>query len=296
MEQPSEIEFNVDEQYENEKGVFKVVSIHKDQMVIRWEDGEEARTDIELQRRIAERRQWEERKRLADRESAEGARRKSASKAPKPVFAGLAATDFKTSISRTTWRSRYQLGGAVIQKISPDQFQFNSWAVGSQPEMHVQDIKHHKTDHPAHQTTFFVRIDQQALYYGLRVVRPANGDGALAGCPALREWLTSEENEQAVLAIADEYKLSACNRARPSVCIKTASGGGGWCVAEAPPSSSEMPLAAFFDKTPPEAPLEFELFATLPKDDAVAAGTDIASRIAQLFTALLPLYKTAATP
>ena len=296
MEQPSEIEFNVDEQYENEKGVFKVLSIHKDQMVIQWEDGEETRTDIALQRRIVERRQWEERKRLAERESAEGARRKSTSKTSKAAFSGLAATDFKTSISRTTWRSRYQLGGAVIQKISPNQFQFNSWAVGSQPEMHVQDIKHHQASHPAHQTTFFVRIDQQALSYGLRVVRPANDDGALTGCLALREWLASEENEQAVLAIAGEHALSACNRARPSVCIKTSSGGGGWCAEGESPSSTEMPLAAFFDMTPSEALLEFELFATLPKKDAVAAGADIASRIAQLFTALLPLYKTATTP
>ena len=45
MEQSTKIEFNVDEQYENEKGVFKVVSIHKDQMVIRWENGEETKTD-----------------------------------------------------------------------------------------------------------------------------------------------------------------------------------------------------------------------------------------------------------
>jgi len=70
MDQPAKIEFNVDGQYENEKGVFTVLSKHRGQMVIRWENGEEIKTEIELQNRIAERRQWEENKRLADAEAA----------------------------------------------------------------------------------------------------------------------------------------------------------------------------------------------------------------------------------
>ena len=64
------IEFAVDETYENEKGVFKVISIHRNQMVIRWESGEEIRTDVELQKRILERRQWEHYKRAAEKEAA----------------------------------------------------------------------------------------------------------------------------------------------------------------------------------------------------------------------------------
>lgn len=59
METNTEFEFVVDEEYENEKGVFTVVAIKRDEMVIRWADGEEIRTDINLQRRIQERRQWE---------------------------------------------------------------------------------------------------------------------------------------------------------------------------------------------------------------------------------------------
>jgi hypothetical protein len=59
MDQTAEIEFNVDQQYENEKGVFTVLSIREGQMVIRWENGEEIKTEIDLQKRIAERREWE---------------------------------------------------------------------------------------------------------------------------------------------------------------------------------------------------------------------------------------------
>jgi hypothetical protein len=54
-----EFEFVVGENYENEKGLFSVISISKEDMVIRWRNGEEAQTSIELQERIQKRRQWE---------------------------------------------------------------------------------------------------------------------------------------------------------------------------------------------------------------------------------------------
>ena len=73
MDPNTAIQFVVDEQYENEKGVFTVVSIKRDEMVIRWADGEEICTDIDLQRRIQERRQWEATK----QEKKAGAKKKS---------------------------------------------------------------------------------------------------------------------------------------------------------------------------------------------------------------------------
>jgi hypothetical protein len=296
MEPSTEIEFNVDEHYENEKGVFKVVSIHRDQMVIRWADGEETRTDIALQRRIIERRQWEKRKRLEDIETAKEARRKAASKTPKPVFGGLVATDFKTSVYRTIWRARYQLGGAVTKEINTNQFEFNSWAFGSQPEMHVQDIRHRDAARAADQPKFFVRIDPQALTYGFRATRPEDHVEALTGWPAVYDWLSHEGNAQAFHAIAIHYHLSACNRAHPTSCIRAAADDGGWLAVKGEKPSAAVSLPDYFDASPPEEPLEFELFATLSKDDAVACGRDIASKIARLFTDLLPLYQAATTP
>ena len=59
MEPFTDFEFTVDEQYENEKGIFTVLSIHKQDMVIRWQDGEEITTDIKLQSRIQRRQQRE---------------------------------------------------------------------------------------------------------------------------------------------------------------------------------------------------------------------------------------------
>jgi hypothetical protein len=54
-----EIKFEIGEKYENMKGAFEVLAIRRDSMDIRWEDGEEISTSIDLQRRIIERMQFE---------------------------------------------------------------------------------------------------------------------------------------------------------------------------------------------------------------------------------------------
>ena len=59
MNLADEFEFTVGETYENEKGQFSIISIGKENMVIRWKNGEEIETSIEFQGRIQKRRQWE---------------------------------------------------------------------------------------------------------------------------------------------------------------------------------------------------------------------------------------------
>jgi hypothetical protein len=59
MHPSSEFEFVLGEKYENEKGIFSVMSIEKDEMVIRWANGEETQTSIVFQGRIQTRRLWE---------------------------------------------------------------------------------------------------------------------------------------------------------------------------------------------------------------------------------------------
>ena len=46
MSPSTELEFMVGEKYENERGIFKVMSIEKDEMRIRWANGEEAETGV----------------------------------------------------------------------------------------------------------------------------------------------------------------------------------------------------------------------------------------------------------
>jgi hypothetical protein len=58
--------FEVGAMYENMKGVYQVVSIQNDSMVIRWNDGSEIVTPVELQRRIIDRMAHEEEIRMQE--------------------------------------------------------------------------------------------------------------------------------------------------------------------------------------------------------------------------------------
>ncbi len=290
MDQPAEFEFNVDKQYENEKGVFSVISIHGDEMVIRWENGEEIRTEIDLQLRIAERRQKEKQ----ERETAANPSPTSGSTGEKTVFSGFAPTDFKKSASGTTWRSRSQLGASVAQKIDTTRFQFNSWAFGNKPEMHVQDIKHRGHSATDYQARFFVRVDYKALHYGFQVVRPDNKEGASTDWNAFSGWLTQQENGQMLRTIAVKDNLTVCNLTRPSSGTLLASDDG-WRTDESGRKPSEEALTAYINDTPETRPFDLQLAATIDKSDAVARGLDIVEDIAQLFTRLLPLYQAAVT-
>ncbi len=289
MEQPEKIEFNIDGQYENEKGVYKVISMHGDKMLIRWESGEEIRTDIELQRRILERREWERLNKLAEgaaKGSKSGGRKKAA-------FTGFAPTDFKKSASGTTWRSRSQLGEAVTRQIDTNRFQFKSWAFSHKPEMHVQDIKHHgHAAGPEYQARFFVRVDQKSLHYGFRVARSDNEEEASTDWKAFYSWLTQQENDQMLHSIAAEDNLTVCNRTSASTGTLLASDEG-WRANGKEEQPVKETLEAYINDTPGTGAFDLELSATIDKTEVVESGLDIAESIAQLFTRLLPLYRGA---
>jgi hypothetical protein len=281
MDELGKIEFKVDEEYKNEKGVFRVISIHREQMVIRWEDGEEIQTDIELQHRIAERRQREKQKPPAAIKAMD-----------KPVFAGFLPTDFKKSAAGTIWRSRNQLGEAVTQKIGTTQFKFKSWAFSNKSEMHVQDIKQHRQETIDYQAKFVVRVDQQALHYGFRVERSANRDALSTNWEAFNRWLAQQGNEQMLHAIAFKENLTVCNLTTPSSGILSASDEG-WSVNDNGQQSGKETVAVYINDTQESEPFDLEIAATIDKDDAVACGSKIIANIAQLFTQLLPLYQGA---
>ena len=292
MDKPLEIEFNVDEQYENEKGVFTVVSKDKDEMVIRWENGEETRTDIDLQRRIIERRQWEEAQRAREAEAAAKAAQKGGSAQEKMPFSGLLATDFKNSATKTRWRSRNQLGGAVVHQMGASGFKFNSWAFGNKPEMHVQDAAHRKKGTPEEQAAFFVGLDQQALYFGLRVAAPGKKAGAQSDWAAVREWLSVPENDTMLRSLIAEERLRVVSPDNPAFGILRASEEG-WYREDDGSQAAVESLAAHIEQVGGGVPCALDIAAVVDKETAMAEGTDIAATIAQLFTRLLPLYRAA---
>ena len=59
----TDVKFEVGKKYENMKGVYEVLSIDRNTMRIRWENGEEITTTMSLQSQIIERMKGEQRDR-----------------------------------------------------------------------------------------------------------------------------------------------------------------------------------------------------------------------------------------
>jgi hypothetical protein len=286
MDQVNEIEFKVDEQYENEKGVFTVVSLHKEEMVIRWESGEEIRTAIELQRRIQERRQWEK---LYKEEKARAKSGKRAS-TKGAEFHGYQATDFKKSASGTKWRGRGQLGGSVTQRITSNMFNFNSWANGHKPELHWFDIDHRGREDSEYQAKFFTRVDQESLFYGFYIIRPEQSDLTTQDWNAFYEWLKHQDNDQLMQKMAAEHQLIIQDRNRPEF-GQLLPKDGTWQI-EGKNSTTDM-LISHIDAVPEAEGITLEIIRKLDKSDAIERKDKIADDIAELFMVLMPLYQAA---
>jgi hypothetical protein len=60
--------FEVGAIYENMKGPFEVIEIRKNEMVIRWDNGDEIVTTVDLQKRIIERMAVEKEEQQRDRQ------------------------------------------------------------------------------------------------------------------------------------------------------------------------------------------------------------------------------------
>ena len=290
MEPSTEFEFNVDEQYENEKGRFTVVSLHKHEMEIRWESGEEVRTDIDFQRRIQERRQREKFAKETSGNAAGGQPRKTAASRVSPQFEGLQPSDFKNSAARTTWRGRRQLGGAVTVKLSPDYVTFNSWAFAQKPEMHWADVEHRSADDAAYQARFFVKLDGQSMNYGFCVVRPDDQSGYSKDWDSFAGWLRQGENDRALQSLVIENELAVYDFADSKKAALLPSEGR-WRVVGGDVPQDVDTLVAHIESVPPTKRIDLAIARRTSKEDVLKRGQDIADDIAALFVVLMPLYQ-----
>jgi len=89
------IEFEVGHKYKNMKGVYEVISINDDSMIIRWKNGEQISTPTDLQRRIIQRMQTEKQER--DNEKMQNQPKEPKSKTRKSTSKGSSKTRKSTS-------------------------------------------------------------------------------------------------------------------------------------------------------------------------------------------------------
>jgi hypothetical protein len=292
----SEIGFEVGNNYENEKGVYEVLSIDKrsDTMVIKWESGEEIKTDIDLQRRIIERRRYE-------REAAIAASRPKGRKASSTrgaKFDGFGETDFSGGVAGTTWRTQKGLGGKVTTLLNPDSPQINSRAVSRIPEIHWMDAKRRGRDDKSLQAKLFVRLDKEYLYYGFCVERSKEKSQVKDDWNGFVEWLGDVKNESWLKEIVAEYDLRIYDLkddARPfDGQVKV--GDGSWRLGNGGDAKDVESLAGFLKQLPGTTCVDLQIAKITGKDDTIARGNKIAGDISDLFDALMPLYKASTLP
>lgn len=290
MEPTTEFKFSFDEQYENEKGIFTVLSIHKNEMVIQWENGEKIRTEIDFQRRIQERRQREKIARETKDNKAKSQSRNSAAFETRSEFQGLQPSDFKNSAARTTWRGRNQLGGAVTKKLPKDAFTFDSWALAQKPEIHWSDVEQRKRDDAGSQTFFFVRLDDFSMSYGFCAARPDAKSESSQNWDSFAAWLMRKENDSMLQEIAVNSKMAVYDLAGSAFGVLLPFEDG-WRIAdENEPQKVDM-LVTYMDSVFTGYGIDLGIAKKVPKNEVLACGKDIAVDIAQLFALLMPLYK-----
>lgn len=289
MDSNTEIEFQVDEQYENEKGVFTVVSIHQDQMVIRWENGEEMRTDIELQRHIQERRQWEQvqREKTAKTRSNPGG-----SKTSKKEFNGFEPRDFKNSGAVTTWRGRGQLGGALVRQLPGEGLDFNTWAVSNKPEMHCMDSECRRRSGAGKSARFFVRLDKEHLIFGFSAPRPKEELETDSDWQAFQQWFGRDENQRLLQTLAEEYQLAIYSHAKSGTIEMTPSQDA-WLLHDRNGTHPVDRAAALLENLPRKEALQLEIAHKMERAAVVSRKGEITNDIVAIFASLMPLYTNA---
>ena len=201
------MKFEIGEKYENMKGIFEVISTGKDSMNIRWEDGEEISTPIDLQLRIIERMRHEKEIEAEELTQTPKKAKTSASGGGKE-FDGLEENDFSNLVSKTTWRGRNQIGGAVAHRLKSKQFNFNSWVVLRKPEVYWLDVMRQKQDNVSFQVKFYARVEENSLCFGFHIPAADPSASGKNDWHALQKWLDRPENDTWLLKQCASQDLS----------------------------------------------------------------------------------------
>jgi hypothetical protein len=263
-------------------------------MVIRWENGDEILTEIGLQRRIAERRRLEAAIRKEENDNPAISLRANTPDGKKTGFLGFVPTDFKNSATGTNWRARHKLGSMVTEKLDNSDIEVKSWAFRNKPELHFQNIEHHRLAEPENHAKLFIGLDTRSLRCGFHIPRSEKHDKVTADWKAFCKWLAQPKSEKMLRKIVSENRMTICNRTRPGWGALLLSGDGWRSEVDGKVNDWDT-LSDYIDDMPETEPIELEIAVSIEKADALASGRKVISIISRVFTSLMPLYRVAAS-
>lgn len=281
--------FKVGGRYENRKGAYEVVSVQGPNMVIRWDSGETAETDLKGQLKVIQNMEREFREKIPG---------KSRGKVPSSygeLFAGLRDEDFSLDVTGTHWRSREQLGGAVARGIETTA-PMNSWSIYKRAEVHWADWQKYPKESAWLQAKFAVFMVEGGLWTGFYVERSNKPEDSRADWNGMLGWI-ADGGDATLRQTVARHELCIENREFSDVgafpgCIRSISDA--WQLCRKDGTSVPVPsLSAFLDNLPKDKWVNLFIGKTIQKTEALALGAGIATLVAGIFTDLLPLYEAA---
>ena len=288
----NQIEFEVGGKYENMKGTYEVLSINNETMQIRWETGEEAETDIDFQRRIIERMEFEQQQ-LVEKKAKKA---KKAAGGGRVKFEGLKESDFCKKVSGTIWRRRSCLGGAVKVFSDSDRLDIKSWSIARKPMIQWADVRHRNSDIFNYQGKFFVRLNEDELYCGYCIERSKKADINLGDWDIFLAWLSDNANEQHLKDLAFDRNLSIYQFNKDGdIAWKIRSVDGHWQLDKKGQEKTLDSLPDFLKKlSEGSRRIDLQIAKAIDKEEVIEKGINIADDISGIFESLFPIYKASA--
>lgn len=285
-----EYTFKVGDRYENRKGPYEVIAVHGDDMTIRWDSGEEIRTDMKGQAKVL---------RNMQRELEEEPRKYR--RTPGwygDAFVGLKEKDFDQDVTGTCWRSRESLGGLVAKNILSDDLSFNSWAIYGSPIIHWADVQRYSRRETPYQAKLVGRMWKGDFWAGFVVERSENPVDSRQDWNAFLSWL--ENNEDNLKQIVEENNMQICDPYRTwegSLTGTIRASDGAWLYRrsereEPEPLNSLHGLLASLSN---DTWVDLFVIKIFKQSHALSRGRNIGTEIGEVLTKLVDVYK-ASTP
>lgn len=290
------LKFEVGLMYENMKGIYEVISIDDDSMLIRWKDGNEIVTTVDLQSRIIERMTREKESEKQEKDEKQQ-KRKEHKKKGSAGFSGFKSADFKDTSKDTDWRRQDNIGSAVIKQLRTGRTAFSSRAILRQPEVHWMDGKRHNRQGSNYGIGFFARVDQKSLYYGIHIQRSAaDRRDELEGWNPFKIWLARKENENWLKQIVVAHDLIIHDASMKSFTHDITVHDKDWELKSDKIQNKIESLSSFLAALSDSRQIDLRIQKVTSKEETLAKGENIVEEISTLFNRLMPLYELASVP
>jgi hypothetical protein len=302
--------FEVGKMYRNRTGEYVVLAIDGDRMKIRYTNGSTLDTNASVQARIWENIQLEEqaaredeRLRLAQEARLEARRRTARARQTrsKPAFTGFQEGDFEPKKRGIAWSSREELGKILARELGErTKGGFGWWILPRQSEVHVAQKEYYRQDAAEANAAFFVAAGEEGVAYGFRVSKPDGKAKAQWPWSAFVVALSDDDDvRKALRAAMKDHDLSLDVHA-----MEISFGQVGQIVIQdkeflwqRETADQHMTqrmdweeMVDYLQAVAVDKRCDLYVCGRLSADEALEAGADLASEIADVLEALLPLY------